>query len=87
EVRGYASPAARGRTRRAREPWSRHDFSVAASALGLLALAGGARVFGVASFEAYPQTVAPVGPGEWVLAAALVLVALAPFADRRGVLR
>lgn len=87
EVRGYASPAARGRPDRVREPWSRHDFSVMAAALGLLALAGGARLLGVASFEAYPQTLAPVGAAEWVLGAALVLVALAPFADRRGVLR
>jgi energy-coupling factor transport system permease protein len=87
EVRGYASPAARGRPARVREPWSRHDISVASSAAGLLVLAGGARLLGVAPFEAYPQTVAPVGAGEWVLCAALVLVALAPFADRRGVLR
>jgi energy-coupling factor transport system permease protein len=87
EVRGYASPAARGRPGRAHEPWSRHDVSVMASALGLLVLAGGARLLGIASFEAYPQTVAPVGAAEWVLCAAFVLVALAPFADRRGVLR
>ena len=87
EVRGYASPAARGRPGRVREPWSRHDFSVMASAVGLLVLAGGARLLGVAPFEAYPQTLAPVGAAEWVLCAALVLVALAPFADRRGVLR
>jgi energy-coupling factor transport system permease protein len=87
EVRGYASPAARGRPGRTREPWSRHDISVASSAAGLLVLAGGARLLGVAPFAAYPQTVAPVGVGEWVLCAALVLVALAPFADRRGVVR
>ena len=87
EVRGYASPAARGRPGRIRDPWSRHDFSVMASAVGLLVLAGGARLLGVAPFEAYPQTLAPIGAAEWVLCAALVLVALAPFADRRGVLR
>lgn len=87
EVRGYASPAARGRPGRVREPWSRHDVSVASAASGLIVLAGGARLLGVAPFEAYPQTVAPVGVGEWVLCAALVLVALAPFADRRGVVR
>lgn len=89
EVRGYASPAAhgRGRRQRSREPWSRHDLSVCAAALGLLALAGGARLLGVAAFEAYPATHAPVGPADWVLAVALVAVALAPFADRRGVLR
>lgn len=87
EVRGYASPAARARPQRLRAPWSRHDCSVAAAAAGLILLAVGARVLGVASFDAYPQTVAPVGAGEWVLCAAVVLVALAPFADRRGVLR
>jgi energy-coupling factor transport system permease protein len=87
EVRGYASPSARNRPRRAHEPWSRHDISVAASAAGLLLLAAGARLLGVASFEAYPRTLAPVGAGEWVLCAALVLVALAPFADRRGIVR
>jgi energy-coupling factor transport system permease protein len=87
EVRGYASPAARGRPGRVREPWSRHDFSVLAAAVGLLVLAGGARLLGIAPFEAYPQTLAPVGAAEWVLCGALVAVALAPFADRRGVLR
>ena len=87
EVRGYAGPAAKVRPGRPHEPWSRHDVSVAASAAGLLVLAGGARLLGIAPFEAYPQTLAPVGAGEWVLCLALVLVALAPFADRRGVLR
>ena len=87
EVRGYASPAARRRAGRVREPWSRHDISVAAAAAGLLVLAGGARLLEVAPFEAYPQTVAPVGASEWLLCAALVLVALAPFADRRGIVR
>jgi hypothetical protein len=29
--------------------------------------------------------VAPVGAGEWLLAVALVVVALLPFADRRGI--
>ncbi len=87
EVRGYASPAAHGRARRTHEPWSRHDISVAAAAAGLVTLAGGARLLGVGSFAAYPRTLAPVGTAEWVLSAALILVALAPFADRRGVLR
>ena len=87
EVRGYAGPAARGRPGRVREPWSRHDISVAAAAAGLLVLAGGARLLGIGSFEAYPRTVAPVGAAEWVLCAALVLVALAPFGDRRGIVR
>ena len=88
EVRGYGSAAASARRRRrVREPWSRHDLSVCAAAVGLVALAAGARLLGVASFDAYPATRAPIGPEEWVLAVALVAVALAPFADRRGVLR
>jgi energy-coupling factor transport system permease protein len=88
EVRGYASPVAHTRRReRVREPWSRHDIAVAASAAGLLALAAGARLAGVAGFAAYPRTVVAVGPAEWILCVALVVVALAPFADRRGVLR
>jgi energy-coupling factor transport system permease protein len=84
EVRGYAMPAA-GRGRRPEEPWSRHDIAFCASAVALLALAAGARLLGLARFDAYPQTVAPVGAAEWLLAVALVVVALLPFADRRGI--
>jgi len=85
EVRGYATPSAAGGARRLPEPWSRHDIAFAASAIALVVLAAGARVLGVAHFEAYPLTVAHTGAQEWVLAAALVLVALLPFADRRGI--
>jgi energy-coupling factor transport system permease protein len=87
EVRGYATPAAAGRVRPRREPWSRHDLAFAASAGGMLALAAGARLAGVAHFEAYPATLLSFGPRELLLAVALVVVALAPFADRRGVAR
>ena len=48
-------------------------------------LAGGGRLLAVAHFEAYPQTVAATGPSAWILAATLLLVALLPFADRRGI--
>lgn len=85
EVRGYATPAAPGRGRRPPEPWSRHDLAVAVSALALLALCAGARLAGVAGFDAYPRTELALGTAEWVLAGALVLVALAPFAERRGI--
>jgi energy-coupling factor transport system permease protein len=84
EVRGYAMPAA-GRGRWPREPWSRHDIAFCASAVALVVLAGGARLLGIATFHAYPQTLAPVGAAEWLLAVALVVVALLPFADRRGI--
>jgi hypothetical protein len=39
----------------------------------------------VGDFEPYPSVHAPTGPAELGLAAALAAVALAPFADRRGV--
>jgi energy-coupling factor transport system permease protein len=87
EVRGYATPAASGRARPLREPWSRHDLAFVASAAGVLALAACARLAGVAHFEAYPSTQLSFGGREWLLAAALVVVALAPFADRRGIER
>ena len=91
EVRGYATPAAAGgpgphrRRRHLREPWSRHDLAFAASACALVVLAGGARLLGIASYDAYPSTSIAAGTSEWLLAAALVVVALLPFADRRGI--
>ena len=55
--------------------------------IALVVLAGGARRLGVARFDAYPETVIHTGASEWILAAALVLVALLPLADRRGIER
>ena len=85
EVRGYgAAGAARvGRT----APWSRHDLAFGAAAVGVLALSAGARIAGVADFDAYPLLSASVGPGEVAVALGLVLVALAPFLNRRGIER
>jgi energy-coupling factor transport system permease protein len=87
EVRGYATPAVSGRVRRLREPWSRHDVAFAAAATAIVVLAAGARLLEVAGFDAYPRTVVASGAAEWLLALALVVVALAPFADRRGIAR
>ena len=84
EVRGYG---ARTAVRPAAEPWSRHDVAFAASAVVLVALAAGAAVAGIGTFAAYPALRAPVGPGEAGLAVLIVAVALAPFADRRGIER
>ncbi len=86
EVRGYATPGAKP-PRRLRQPWSRHDLAFAASAAAIVALALGARLLDVGGYDAYPFTVAEVGGQEWLLTIAFVLVALLPFADRRGVLR
>jgi len=82
EVRGYG---AAGGPRPWRAPWSRHDVAFAASAVALVALAAGARLDGIASFAAYPSLAVPAAASVWALAAAIVVVALAPFADRRGI--
>lgn len=84
EVRGYG--AAR-RPPRAARPYSRHDVAFMAAALGLLALAVGARIANLAPFHAYPALHAPLTAGELALAAALLACALLPFADRRGIER
>lgn len=84
EVRGYRStPPARA----ARERWSRHDAGFALSALAVVALAAGAELRGLAGVRPYPTMLVGVGAEELVLCAALGLVALLPFADRRGIER
>jgi energy-coupling factor transport system permease protein len=82
EVRGYG--AAR-RPPRTHKPYSRHDLAFAASALAVLALAIGGRIADLAPFHAYPSLHAPASAGALALAAALLICALAPFADRRGI--
>ncbi|HEX3875313.1 MAG TPA: energy-coupling factor transporter transmembrane component T [Solirubrobacteraceae bacterium] len=82
EVRGYALLR---RPARRRQPVSRHDLAFAASGAGLVALAAGARLAGVAAFTADPVLHVALGLPELGLAVALLAVALAPFADRRGI--
>ena len=84
EVRGYG--AAR-RPPPYRAPYSRHDLGFLASAAAVLVLALVARIVGLAPFSAYPALQAPLPAGEVGLAAALILCALLPFADRRGIER
>jgi energy-coupling factor transport system permease protein len=84
EVRGYG--VAR-RPPRARRPWSRHDLAFGAAAAGMVALVAGAAIAGVAAVTPYPALHVDAGPAELALAAALLALALAPFADRRGVAR
>jgi energy-coupling factor transport system permease protein len=84
EVRGYgARTAARGPA----GPWSRYDLAFAASAALCAGFAVAARAADLAAFSAYPTLQAPAGAGELALAVAIVVVALAPFADRRGIER
>jgi energy-coupling factor transport system permease protein len=82
EVRGYGSAR---RALRRRAPYSRHDLAFTLAAAGLVALAIAARVGGLAPFAAYPAFRAPVGVGEAGTACAVLVCALLPFADRRGI--
>ena len=84
EVRGYG--AAR-RPPRGRRPWSRHDLAFASSAAALVAIAVATPAAGLAPFAPYPRLEAAAGVGEWSLAGAILLCALLPFADRRGIAR
>jgi energy-coupling factor transport system permease protein len=84
EVRGYG---AAGAARPARAPWSRHDLAFAAATAVIVGSSVIARIAGVADFDAYPSLRVPLGAGELVFAAALVLVAVVPFLDRRGIER
>lgn len=82
EVRGYG--AAR-RPPRARRPLSRHDLAFLACAAALAVLGVGGAIAGLAAADAYPSTHVDGGPGPALLAAAILVAALAPFADRRGI--
>jgi energy-coupling factor transport system permease protein len=83
EVRGYGS-ARRGRRGQGR-PWSRHDRAFVASAAGVASLTVAARTLPVGDFTTYPE-LHGAGAGEALaLLAAYALVALLPFADRRGI--
>ena len=84
EVRGYGGAR---KPPRGHRPYSRHDLAFAASAIGVLALAIGIRVGGLAPFRAYPALHAPLPASEWALVVALLACALLPFAERRGIER
>jgi energy-coupling factor transport system permease protein len=84
EIRGYRStPPARA----GREPWSRHDLAFGASAVAVVAVSAGAAMRGVAGVRPYPVLEIGLGARELLVCAALAVVALLPFADRRGIER
>jgi energy-coupling factor transport system permease protein len=85
EVRGYG--LARRPTSSGRRPAGRHDLAFAAAAAALVALALAGRGAGWGDTRTYPSLHVAAGPGSLALAAGLVLVALLPFADWRGVAR
>lgn len=82
ELRGFAHARRAPRLRRA---WSRHDIAFAASAAALLALTLTARLADIASFRIYPEVRAGAPGAALALGSSLALLALLPFADRRGI--
>jgi energy-coupling factor transport system permease protein len=80
EVRGYGSAR---RPSRAHRPWSRHDlaFSISAVAIATAAIAL------PAPFAFYPSIHGSLGVSTWVLGGVLAFAVLAPFAQRRGIVR
>lgn len=81
EVRGYG--AAR-RPPAYRAAYSRHDIAFAVAAVVVVALSIVARAGSAAAFSAYPVLSVAAGAGALALAVGLVVAALCPFANRRG---
>lgn len=81
EMRGYGA----ARRRPAGLPRSRHDIGFACAAAGLLAVLAAALISGAARFGAYPLVHIELSAATLAAAAALPVVALFPFADRRGI--
>jgi energy-coupling factor transport system permease protein len=84
EVRGYAASR---RPPAYRRPYSRHDLAFLAAAVLVLSLGVLARVTDLQPFQAYPVLKAPVSAGEVGVSVALLVIALLPFAGRRGITR
>jgi energy-coupling factor transport system permease protein len=82
EVRGFG---AGGRPPRMPRPWSRHDFAFTASAVTLAGIAAGVVAGLWGEFEAYPRLYAPLDAATLGAMAVLMLSAVLPFADRRGI--
>jgi len=84
ELRGYAA----ARPSRAHVgPWSRHDVAFAASALAITALGILAAATNAADVRPYPRLELASSASTVLVALALLACAVAPFADRRGIVR
>ena len=82
EVRGYGSTRRPPRTRR---PHGRHELEFGLSAGLILGLAVFARIADLVPFRAYPALQAPASASVAMVALAIVVLTLLPFADRRGI--
>jgi energy-coupling factor transport system permease protein len=87
EVRGYATARRPPRSGHRLSDWSRHDLGFAVSALAVLGLSIGGRAAGLVGFSAYPTLSVATGLSAFALSLAVLVCALAPFADRRGIAR
>jgi energy-coupling factor transport system permease protein len=83
EVRGYG--AARRPPRGPARARSRHALAFAGSAAALVGIATAARAASLAPFSAYPELHVSASVETLAVAAALLVCALCPFLDRRGV--
>jgi energy-coupling factor transport system permease protein len=81
EVRGYAVA---GRPPRRRTARSRHDLALLAAAAGLVAITIVALAAGPL-YDPYDRLRLPATGGSLLLAAAVLIVSLAPMGDRRGI--
>jgi energy-coupling factor transport system permease protein len=84
EVRGFG---AGGRPPRMPRPWSRHDLAFAASAVVLFGIAAGGVAGLWAEFDPYPRLEGPLTTATLVVIGVLIVSAVLPFADRRGIVR
>ena len=84
EVRGYGAARRPPRIARAR---SRHDIAFALATVAIVLLAAITALTSLASATFYPTVAISFGVVQGALAAAFVLLALAPFAERRGIER
>lgn len=85
ELRGYGMRTARAP--RTAPAWSRHDRAFLASAVAVVALTVLGQASGAWAFGWSPRLEGGEGVLPALLAASLVAVVLAPFADRRGIAR
>jgi energy-coupling factor transport system permease protein len=85
EARGFAASSTRVRARK--RPLSRHDLAFLCSGLAVLCLTLTAQLSGSAPFDAYPLLRCPITAATLCFCVAIVIAALAPFLDRRGIER
>jgi energy-coupling factor transport system permease protein len=82
EVRGYGAAQ---RPPRHRVPLSRHDLWFAGAAAGVVALSVSLRATGVAALHAYPVLSESMNGLGIALCVGLLLGAVVPFVDRKGI--